>query len=112
MTYSYSDEDIRALVEKLPAADSVIVLCDLGSRAVPFILPALKSPDVRVAVEAAGILADGYHAAAIEPITEARYHELMAKCRPIDTTSITTSAVDDDANLQQMECTGGACPVR
>ena len=54
----------------------------------------------------------GFLQAPIEPITKEKYDEMMKKCRPITSIKGVCYTEEPLELLSEMECSGGACPLR
>jgi adenosylcobalamin-dependent ribonucleoside-triphosphate reductase len=54
----------------------------------------------------------GFDQAPLEEISPERYNEMVATCRPFSGFSSFGEVKNDDDDLLEVECPGGACPVR
>ena len=52
----------------------------------------------------------GFVQAPLEPISEAEYEALVARCTPLDTSEAVRNAAADEN--ESLECAGGACPAK
>jgi len=54
----------------------------------------------------------GFAQAPFEPITKERYHELISKCRKIESTEGVCYINEDEELIAEQECASGSCPIR
>lgn len=54
----------------------------------------------------------GFDQAPMEEISKEKYEEMNSKCKPISNTTGICFYEEDEADLKQMECEGGSCPLR